>query len=689
MFPGPHPLLRPRSLARLRIAAPALATVLLGSAWTAAAIAGQGAELAPVLVEAEDAPPPGRAVTRRFEVADDSTGFAESIDLRSIWRGTEDVAEILDRSTSVRVRSQGGREHRSTLSIRGARAGQVRVLLDGVPLGRADDPVVDLATLPPSLIERIDLYRGFTPLTYASGGGASLVNVVTRAPEDAEVGGAVGFGSFGTARANVHLASPSGGGTLGAFLAWRRTDGDYDFADNNGTPENPFDDRVRTRENNDTQSVDASATWNRPLASGRRLVLREVLLHREEGVPGLAPFEFEDVSLRTVRSVTSLALQGEEWTLGGSLVFLDKDLDAGTSEPSVASNNNRSWTADLSAQWHRTVGKAHFLEGSLEAAHEAFRSRFDDSTGSADRDEERDSLAIAVSDEIALDAWNLLISLQLRHQRLWNRFEGDPLSPQEEDLPPANASSTDPRFGLRWNPLAWLALKSNASTWFRPPTLSEQFGADGFAMGNPELRPEDGRSFDVGADLSVERGPWRLALEYAWFANDTDDMIVVVLNSFRIPEARNLESGRIRGHEFALAAELPHGISISGNYTRQDTRNTSSDAPPSERGKRLPGVAGEEFSTRVLLRRPTWQLAWETQFTGRHFSDSENSPPGEIPSRLQHDLSLVLGPWRDWQLAIELENLTDTLVPDDLGSPLPGRAVHATLSWSGSPGEAH
>lgn len=642
------------------------------------------ATLAPIVVDDELLEDRPRTVRRSKEVENDTTGFVESIDLRSVWRSTESLPEILNRSTGIRVRSQGGREHRSTLSVRGSRAGQVRVLLDGVPLGLADDPVVDLATLPAGTIDKIDLHRGFTPLRYAAGGGASVLYINSRTPEKPEYGASLSYGSFGTGTISSRLATPAGGGHLGLSLGFRKTDGDYDFFDNRGTPFDKTDDRTRPRENNATETVDLSASWVRKLRSGQRLVLRNSLLEREEGVPGQGVFDFPTLGLDTLRNSFSTALEGQDWSLAASLLFVDRELRATSLDQGANSADTQSWTANFGGHLQRVVADRHLLEVAVDGFHEKFDSSNPESSGSGRR-QERDSFSLAIGDELALAGGQLIVALQIRHQQIWNRFEGGSiteagLSDDPLELPQSHTHSTDPRLGLRWSALPWLELKSNLSTWFRPPTFSELFGADGFSFGSPDLKPEDGLSFDAGFALSTALGTWDLDFEYAWFANDTDDMIVIVLNSFRIPEARNIDNGEVRGHELSLSLDGPSGWNLSGNYTYQDARNVSPNAP-SEFRKRLPSVAAQEFAARLEFRQPMWVVAWESQFKGEHFTDVENASAQRIGSRLQHDLSLTLAPWGDWQLAIELDNLTNTLVPDDLGFPLPSRSVFATLSW--------
>jgi iron complex outermembrane receptor protein len=58
------------------------------------------------------------------------------------------LAELLTRAAGVRVQQYGGLGAFSTVSLRGAPAGQVTVLLDGVPLASAAHGAANLADLP-------------------------------------------------------------------------------------------------------------------------------------------------------------------------------------------------------------------------------------------------------------------------------------------------------------------------------------------------------------------------------------------------------------------------------------------------------------------------------------------------------------------------------------------------------------
>ena len=66
----------------------------------------------------------------------------------SSGRALETMSDVLAEAAGVRVLQYGGLGAFSTVSLRGAPAGQVAVYLDGAPLTSAAHGVVNLADLP-------------------------------------------------------------------------------------------------------------------------------------------------------------------------------------------------------------------------------------------------------------------------------------------------------------------------------------------------------------------------------------------------------------------------------------------------------------------------------------------------------------------------------------------------------------
>src|SRR5262249_427155 len=92
-------------------------------------------------------------------------------------------------SVGVQVRRFGGLGDFSTVSIRGSAAGQVQIYLDGVPLSRAENEVVNLNDLPLDAIDHVEVYRGTTPLGFAQSGPGGVVNARARRPGDTPLTG--------------------------------------------------------------------------------------------------------------------------------------------------------------------------------------------------------------------------------------------------------------------------------------------------------------------------------------------------------------------------------------------------------------------------------------------------------------------------------------------------------------------
>jgi outer membrane cobalamin receptor len=649
----------------------AVFALLAGLSWTGmphdglALAESEPAELAPLVIE-EDKPADAALVERSFETPDDVAAFGETIFAEPVWRSFESPAELLGHSVGAQVRRQGGRDDFATLSIRGAPSGQLRILLDGLSIGRASDTVVNLADLPFDIIERIEVYRGFAPVSLIPTSAAGVINVITRDPSAATKSAAIGAGSFGSVKTNAGAAGPLLGGTAAAFASYRHTDGDFEYLDDNGTPENPGDDRRQKRRNNDSDTLDSLLRWKHDLGETMQLQLRNQLFRKDEGVPGIALFDPTTTArLETVREIASAAISGRDrrWSVEQSATFESEELR----EFGAFDNTGETTSTTTAGRWSRPIAKSHWLSASADYSWEDFEQRSDDERETADRS----SLAVGIGDDWTIAPLRSTLIFQLRHQQLWNSGA----------LAGGSDHSTDPRAGIRVEPFGGLAIKSNVSSYFRPPTFDELFGTDGFTIGNPDLRAESGIAWDAGFEWKGGRDPFGdLQVGYAYFGSDVDDLILIIPNFQRRQKAQNEDRARIRGHEARLRWKGPAGLAVDGNYTVQDAENRSPDSFLF--GRELAGVAPHEGYVRLSWSWRRFVVAYDVEVTGAHFIDRENVR-AKLPTRTVHGLELVYGPFfGGFRMTLECENLGDTLVPDPLNFPLPGRAFYATLSWS-------
>ena len=138
----------------------------------------------------------------------------------------------------VRGRGSGGAE---VITIRGSRAQDVRVTLDGIPLANPLTGVVDLSTMPSSSIEMLEMMPG-AGATAGSGGTGGTIELKSRDPRPGvSVRGVVG--SLGRRASDVELGWKGHVGSLGIYGSAERVDNDYVFR-NRIVPNHPIERRT-------------------------------------------------------------------------------------------------------------------------------------------------------------------------------------------------------------------------------------------------------------------------------------------------------------------------------------------------------------------------------------------------------------------------------------------------------------
>ncbi|TMA70021.1 MAG: TonB-dependent receptor [Deltaproteobacteria bacterium] len=671
-----------------------------------------------MLVLAAAARPAGAAEQRLGEVvvtapsvgepraAEDPTAFATVIETAAAPTEVKTLTEALADAVGVQVRRFGGLGDFSTVSIRGSSAGQVQVYLDGVPLSRAENEVVNLADLPLDAVDHVEVYRGATPLAFAQSGPGGVVNVVSRRAGGTPVTGvSTSYGSFETRKVDVARAASAGPWDYLAFAHYLGSAGDFAFTNDLGTTANPADDRTERRRNNAFDLGDLTARLGYRSGGPLAAVLTSDSFVKDEGVPGAGSVQARDARLRTLRQLAHLDMKLTP--LGGLPLDADAsgyflyDRQAFTDRRGEVSfvpvdHTDTTTAGGVQALFRSAIG-AHQVPGLLVAAsHERFASsdRLDPAGNAPDRSRLRTTFA--AEDEVLLAADRLSIVPGLRWEVFRDDFPGTPRLPVA-----ARASGVSvrdflsPRLGLRVEPVRGLTFLANLGRYAREPNLEELFGTRGVVIGNPSLRPEVAFNRDAGFHLAVPgRGPLSdAALEYAYFDNQVDDLIILVQNSQRLARPENVSDAVVRGHEVAVRGRLWDRLGAALNYTHQEARD---EGPVTFlRGKALPGrPADEAFAHLELAWSPTrplplghrtaglWpgRLFYEANVIADDFLDRANVR--RVSSRVLHEVGLELAlPVPGVRLTLEAKNVGDDRTRDVLGFPLPGRALFATVSY--------
>jgi iron complex outermembrane recepter protein len=642
----------------------------------------------------------------------DPTAAATAVDTRAAPTTAVSLADVLDTVPGVQVRRFGGVGEYSTVSIRGYAPGAVQFYLDGVPLSRAQNETVNLADLPLDAVERVEVYRGTTPIGFLRSGPGGVVNIVTRRPGDQPVTAAsLGYGSYDYRKLDVTRAATHGAWDYLAFAHYLGSEGDFPFINDRGTTAGPGgrnDDIEQRRSNNAFNLVDGTIRIGWRPSPGARFAFTNETFYRTGGLAGVGNRQTRRAHQATFRELAHLdGTLTPSWSwpttfdLSGYTVLEQSALRIPIDELGFgrADRDTQTLTSGGQVLARTQIGTHQLASMLVGGAYEQF-SATDRLCLRARPTRTRSTVTVAVQDEVVLFDDRVALVPSLRFEHLASAFPADPCQPRVlrrsgrvvQDL-------WSPHLGVRVQVQPWLTLLANGGQYERAPNFGELFGEEGRVRGNPALRNERARNLDAGARITLPAlVSWldEATFEYTFFDARIENLIQLVSLSASVASPLNIGRGYIHGHEFGVRSRWFDRWSLQATYTHQSPFDRSAaDQDRTNRGRRLPGRPADDLYARLeLVWSPTRPLpvgAWaarlwpgrlwyDVNWIGENFLDRANRTP--IAARELHGLTLDLAlPLPRLRLALEAKNLSDNRTRDVLGYPVPGRTFYATLSW--------
>lgn len=512
------------------------------------------------------------------------------IDRRTIEeRGYTTLAEALAAVPGITVVPSGGPGQQTSVFVRGSNSRHVLVLLDGQPIADpseatgafnfGDDFLAD--------IERIEVVRGPASVYYGSGAVGGVINLITRrAPRDRAFA-PFAEAALGTPR--TAYATGGAGGTLRSaslgLLDYVATAQTYSTQGANITADRIF---PALGERDGARLAGATARLGWEPQAGTRL---EASARRRETRIGLdaRPFGggFDDPNFGALNTRTTMRLAGETrllqgfWTTGLAAGY-GEDERKFTNDPDAlnAGTTRDRYRADrVTFDWTNTLRPA--LGGPVGDAAIVFGIQ---------RRQDR------VSNRAAFDltgAQNASTGFYAGVQaRLWQALDVTAGLRQDEDEDFGGYTTWNA--GLVWHvpglPLP-VRLKGSAGTSFLAPSLFQRFGSfPGFLgaggyRGNPNLRPEKGQSFELGAEADLNLpGGGSATLGATYFENRISDLIVADFSAFPAAGTSiNRDRALIRGVEASVLLRPAAWLEAVGSVTWLDARDRTDDTPLARR----------------------------------------------------------------------------------------------------------
>lgn len=137
------------------------------------------------------------------EIMQNSSFSATSIDAKPLVASLSNLNQLVNQSSGVVIREEGGVGSDFDLTITGLSGNAIRYFVNGVPLSSLGSGV-SLANIPVNLVERVEIYKGVVPPELGLDALGGAVNIITKSGNSSYLDLSVNGGSFHTYGADVN-----------------------------------------------------------------------------------------------------------------------------------------------------------------------------------------------------------------------------------------------------------------------------------------------------------------------------------------------------------------------------------------------------------------------------------------------------------------------------------------------------
>ncbi len=632
------------------------------------------------------------------------SSFATRIDLDSHRGPGTDLGEILRRSVGVMIQRYGGPGALSTVSIRGADPGEVEVFLDHVPLRTAARGMVDLSALDLGSLAALEVYRSAPPDGLGGESAGSAIRLVTREGGPTRLSWRTDGGAYDTWRHEAALSGSWRDARYLLTLSRFATEGDFGYRDDNGTPENPDDDRDLLWSNGDLVRENLMARWTQKLDGVGSIDYAAQIWHTDQGLPGSDRQPTEHSRLRSRGSLHRLELETTRRLLPVHITvrgfYQEDDLHYRDPERELAVPGASATEADQALErWgytalarkpfffrDRSMLGFHSAEVMAQRRHERLRNLPPPDRTEED-ERERLSTVVSVGDRVEWAGGRLHADLFYRWNHVADNYTGsNPYQPFTAG-PTHRTRTHGAHAGLRASLGRGHTLKANYADQARFPTFVELFGYAGTIQRNPELRPETGWRADLGWqwDWPMRLLRANIETEAAVYTSRREQMIVLIRISERETKPVNLDRASLYGAEFswrctARAARAADGRpAFFGHVHWQHTRDEGRAVL--YHGKELTYHPPWQIQLGIEWPHGAWRLAYLAHYRDQAYWSRSNLPDYRTDALWLHEAQLGWRPVSQGELSLRIENLYDARGEDIQGYPLPGRTWYAGITF--------
>ena len=655
----------------------------MGQAWGSDAVHPQEAQ--PLEVIIVTSPSDSRDL---LELSPESSPWStEKISLD--FKDTQNLSlqDLLERQSSIQLKSMGGRASFSTLSIRGSSSSQVKIFIDGQEINNGQSAQVDLSTLSLQQFERIEIYKSHAPARFGVSPLGGVINLVTRRESDHLGDVKLGVGSFGYYDGLVNAYFKNNKFSNILQFEHEQEQGNFKYTDDNLSPDNNSDDVEKTRSNADFASYRALWSGKYQINKDSQWDWKLGAFTRDKGLPGPAKFQTKEVRYKENQAQLGLGyhqadLLAKDGTTHFSTSYLNQNDQYLDPRAELGPGNPQKYkyqgdTSDL-GMIHQQSFKLMLSSFNLKARRENFQSK-DEILQQSFPKSQRQQFDYGLDNNIPLGKSPVELTLG------WMGTSVD------NELKQNNSNTSSPQSGydffntwnsgLLWHVTSTLDARTGYSKTLRLPTMGELYGDRGVTVGNDQLESEKADNMDIGLQWQPtgEWGMWHHnSLGATLFRSERHRLIAMEFDARGIGRASNLGEGEANGLEVQTSSQFGSHLTLSQNFTWMDTE-LKNPLIATGSGKAIPGVAEWSWAPRMVFQWGAWSVGYDVLVEQNTFFDRANVLKAADKELHHADIK-----WRrkKLQIAFDIHNLTDEKVNDFNDWPRPGRSYALSLLTS-------
>lgn len=606
---------------------------------------------------------------------------------------SKNMADVLSQSSSVFIKSYG-RATLSTASFRGTAASHTQVTWNGMKLNSPMLGSVDFSLIPSYFIDEVSLYHGGSSVGITGGGLGGAVTLTNRPASEKGFGLSYiqGIGSFSTFDQYLRLTYGGERLTSSTRVFYGTSKNDFSYTNYNkeifiydadGNITGSYYPREKNRNGGfGDLHIMQEIYYDAPKAG--RFSFLTWHTDSERGIPFLNTDYREETEHKFIQkdNTTRLTAGWEKVAPNSKLsakagysytdfeYSYDSDVSQGATQRMINSRNFIH-TAFAKAGWERYLADKWLFSADVTANQNLVDSR--DKNIQLKEGERIIGYQEARFDISAFAAVRyrpirrLGLALNLREE-----LHGNELSPV---IPVAFAEYViSEKYGI--------VAKASVARNYRYPTLSDLFTQPG---GNKELLPEEGFTYDAGAEFSIGGNGISFSGEATYYDSYIKNWILwMPSNPPEVWSPRNVKEVRSHGVELKgkLKADLGRlwKLGIDANYTLANSVNRDDyrSADDVSVGKQLPYVPKNSASVMGRLSWKGWAFTYKFVHYSRRYTSTDNndSPSGYLGAYYMNDISLEKGidtGWAHISLKLAVNNIFNEQYEMILSRPMPGR----------------